>query len=41
MKQAKEAVYNLEDEEALAQIRKVVALGVRALMIHGCPERAE
>ena len=36
---AKEQVYLLEDEEALAEIRKVVALGVRALMIHGCPER--
>ena len=39
MKQANRAVYNLNEEEALAQIRKVVALGVRALMIHGCPER--
>jgi len=36
---AKEQVYNLDDEEALAEIRKVVALGVRALTIHGCPER--
>lgn len=36
---AKEAVYYLKDEEALAEIRKVTALGVRALMIHGCPER--
>ena len=36
---ANTAVYNLDDKEALAQIRKVVALGVRALMIHGCPER--
>ena len=39
MNEANTAVYNLDDEEALAQIRKVVALGVRALMIHGCPER--
>ena len=39
MRQAKEAIYHLEDEEVMAQIRKVVALGVRALMIHGCPER--
>jgi len=37
--EAKREVYFLNDEEALAQIRKVVALGVRALMIHGCPER--
>ena len=37
--EANTAVYNLDDEEALAKIRKVVALGVRALMIHGCPER--
>ena len=37
--EANQGVYNLDDEEALAQIRKVVALGVRALMIHGCPER--
>jgi len=37
--QANKAVYNLNDEEALAQIRKITALGVRALMIHGCPER--
>ena len=36
---ANKAVYDLDDEEAMAQIRKVVALGVRALMIHGCPER--
>jgi len=36
---ANKGVYNLDDEEALAQVRKVVALGVRCLMIHGCPER--
>jgi len=36
---ANDAVYNLDDEEAMAQIRKVAALAVRALMIHGCPER--
>ena len=36
---ANDAVYNLDDEEAMAQIRKITALGVRALMIHGCPER--
>ena len=36
---AKKGVYDLDKEEALAQIRKVVALGVRTLEIHGCPER--
>lgn len=36
---AKEKVYMLDDEGALEEIRKVTALGVRALMIHGCPER--
>jgi uncharacterized protein YgfB (UPF0149 family) len=36
---AKTKVYNLNKEEALEQIRKVVALGVCALEIHGCPER--
>jgi len=37
--QAKNGVYMLNDKEALEQIRKVVALGVRCLTIHGCPER--
>lgn len=36
---AKEKIYYLEDEEALAEVRKVTALGVRAMEIHGCPER--
>jgi hypothetical protein len=36
---AKEKVYYLKTEEALAEIRKVSALGVRAMEIHGCPER--
>lgn len=36
---AKEAVYFLKDEEALAEVRKVTALGVRAMELHGCPER--
>ena len=36
---AKEAVYHLKTEEALAQVRKVAALGVRCLELHGCPER--
>jgi len=37
--QANKAVYNLDDEEAMAQIRKIAGLAVRALTIHGCPER--
>ena len=36
---ANKGVYNLDDEEALAQIRKVAALTVRCLEIHGCPKR--
>ena len=36
---ADDEVYNLDTEEALAHIRKVVALGVRCLEIHGCPKR--
>jgi hypothetical protein len=36
---ANKGVYNLDDEEALAQIRKVAALAIRCLEIHGCPER--
>lgn len=36
---AQKGVYNLDTNEALEQIRKVVALGVCALEIHGCPER--
>jgi len=37
--EAKNAVYHLNDEEALAQVRKVAALAVRCLELHGCPER--
>lgn len=39
LNKAKELVYNLNNENALAEIRKVTALGVRAMEIHGCPER--
>lgn len=39
LNEAKRAVYELNDEEALAQVRKVAALGVRCLELHGCPER--
>ena len=36
---AKDANYELDDEETLAQVRKVAALAVRCLELHGCPER--
>lgn len=36
---AKEEVYLLNDEEALAHVRKVAALAIRCLELHGCPER--
>ena len=36
---ANDEVYNLNDEEVLAHVRKVAALAVRCLEIHGCPER--
>jgi len=36
---AKEKVYLLDKEAALHELRKVTALGVRAMEIHGCPER--
>jgi len=36
---ADDAIYNLDDAEAMAQFRKIAGLAVRAMMIHGCPER--
>lgn len=36
---AKIEIYHLNDENALAEIRKVAALAVRCLELHGCPER--
>lgn len=36
---AKEKIYYLDDNAALAEIRKVMALGVRCMELHGCPER--
>jgi hypothetical protein len=36
---AKERVYHLDTEGALAEVRKVAALAVRTIEIHGCPER--
>jgi hypothetical protein len=39
LSKAKERVYHLDTEGALAEIRKVTALGVRTMEIHGAPER--
>jgi hypothetical protein len=39
LSKAKENVYLLNDEDALAEVRKVAALAVRCLEIHGCPDR--
>jgi hypothetical protein len=36
---AKERIYHLDTEGATAELRKVAALAVRAMEIHGCPER--
>lgn len=39
LNEAKKAVYELEDEEVLAQVRKIAGLAVRCIELHGCPER--
>lgn len=39
LRKAKEGVYFLHEDDALGELRKVIALGVRCLEIHGCPER--
>jgi hypothetical protein len=39
LSKAKEKVYHLDTKAALAEIRKVTALGVRTMEIHGAPER--
>jgi len=39
LNKAKTEVYLLNDELALAELRKVAALAVRCLELHGCPER--
>jgi hypothetical protein len=39
LSKAKEKVYHLDTQAALAEIRKVTALGVRTMEIHGAPER--
>jgi hypothetical protein len=39
LSKAKERVYHLDTEGATHELRKVAALAVRAMEIHGCPER--
>jgi hypothetical protein len=39
LEKAKNQNYHLNKEAALAEIRKVTALAVRCMEIHGCPER--
>jgi hypothetical protein len=39
LSKAKAAVYHLNKDAALEEIRKVTALGTRTMMVHGCPER--
>jgi len=39
LEKAKSNVYHLNKSAALAEIRKVTALGIRTMEIHGCPKR--
>ena len=39
LSKAKDKVYHLDTQAALEEIRKVTALGVRTMEIHGCPPR--
>lgn len=39
LSKAKDYVYHLQKDHALDELRKVAALAVRAMEIHGCPER--
>ncbi|MFA5366599.1 MAG: hypothetical protein WC333_01840 [Dehalococcoidia bacterium] len=39
LSKAKNWNYHLDKEKSLAELRKVAALAVRAMEIHGCPER--
>lgn len=39
LEKGKERVYHQSSDEALAELRKIAALAVRAMEIHGCPER--
>lgn len=36
---AKERIYHLDTESATHELRKIAALAIRAMEIHGCPER--
>lgn len=36
---AKESVYLLNEQDALHEVRKVAALAIRCMELHGCPER--
>jgi hypothetical protein len=39
LNKAKSSIYYLDNNQALDELRKVAALAVRCLEIHGCPER--
>jgi hypothetical protein len=39
LSKAKDCNYHLSKNDALEELRKVAALAVRAMEIHGCPER--
>jgi hypothetical protein len=39
LEQAEVSNYMLKKEETMNEIRKIAALAVRAMEIHGCPER--
>jgi len=39
LEQAEVSNYLLDKDETMSEIRKIAALAVRAMEIHGCPER--
>ena len=39
LEQAEVSNYMLQKEQTMEEIRKIAALAVRAMEIHGCPER--
>jgi hypothetical protein len=41
LSKAKDTNYHLDKETTLAEVRKVAALAVRCIEIHGCPERKQ
>lgn len=41
LRDAKVQVYNLNRDHALAMVRKLTAVGVACLEVHGCPERRQ